>query len=79
MSEHFEAVEADWAREYPNEYNGDLRQALWGPNPIGTRRLGALLQGLGPRSAVARAANGGIEWTQQEELDATVAELVRGR
>lgn len=76
MSEHFEALEADFAREYPGEYNGDLRVALWGESPIGARRLYALVKGMSTRSAIARSFNDGQEWNNSDELLAVLAELV---
>ncbi len=58
-------------------YNGDLRAALWGPTPIGVRRLAVLVRGLPTRSAFAREVESdGQEWGATEELLATLVELV---
>jgi hypothetical protein len=77
MAEHFEAIEADFAREYPEVCDGDLREALWGSNAIGVRRLNALIHGFPPRSTTARAMQtGGQEWGNTEEMLATMCELV---
>lgn len=76
MYGHFEAVEADFAREYPGVCNGDLREALWGPNAIGVRRLAALITNLPPRSALVREMHtNGREWGSTEEMLATMCEL----
>lgn len=57
----------------------DLRQELWGDNPIGARRLEALINGLPPGSALHRAVDPdgwGAGWTNQEELLAAICELI---
>ncbi len=77
MFKHFEALEADFAREYPFVCGGDLRQALWGEDAIGVRRIIALVKGLPPRSAFARQAySDGKDWGNTEELLSTLTELV---
>ena len=48
--ENFEALEADFQREY----GIDLPDALWGEKPIGVRRLSALITGLSPGCATFR-------------------------
>lgn len=73
MLEHFEAVEAD----FQAHYGVDLRDALWGPRPVGVRRLLSLINGLPLRGAVHReAATDGRDWGTVEELLATVVELL---
>lgn len=73
MSEHFEAVEAD----FQAHYGIDLREALWGSRPIGVRRLLSLVNGLPVRGSVHRDLNSdGRDWSSIEELLATVIELL---
>lgn len=77
MLTHFEALEADFAREYPFVCGGDLRHALWGDNAIGVRRLVALVKGLSPRSAFMREVySEGKDWGNTEELLSSIAELL---
>lgn len=57
----------------------DLRQALWGSDFIGVRRLEALVNSLPRDSATVRALDpqfAGSGWDTQTELLATIAELV---
>ena len=72
MVEHFEALEADFARYYQT----DLPAALWGPAPISARRAAVLVHALPDDSATARAATEHPHWRQIDELLATIAELV---
>jgi hypothetical protein len=73
MREHFEAVEAD----FQSHYGIDLRDALWGPRPIGVRRLLSLINGLPIRGAMHREiSSDGRDWSSIEELLATVIELL---
>jgi hypothetical protein len=56
---------------------GDLRAALWGPNPVGGRRLLALLKNLSASSAFAKAKySDGQVWGNVEELLALNCELI---
>ena len=57
-----------------SEYGLDLRESLWGSKPLGARRLLALVSGLPKDSALSRAAGG--DWTQEDELLATIVDLV---
>lgn len=60
-------------------YGIDLRSALWGPERLGVRRLGALVDGLPPGGALDRAVDPdgwGSGWGNTEELLAKIAELV---
>lgn len=56
----------------------DLSEAIWGTSPWSARRLWALLKHLPRESAVAKAMapQGAAEWTNTEELLATLCELV---
>lgn len=72
MSQHFEALEADFLREYKI----DLRDATSGRNRIGLRRLMVLIKGLPPHSALTRSSTSGQEWTNVEELLATIIEVI---
>lgn len=56
-----------------------MREALWGENWIGVRRLQSLTSGLPLESAVVRSYDPdrlGVGWGWQEDLLATLAELV---
>ena len=57
-----------------SEYGLDLRESLWGSQPLGVRRLLSLISGLPRTSALTRAANG--EWTQEDELLATIVDII---
>ena len=71
MLKHFGAVEAD----FQSEYGLDLRDSLWGEKKIGTRRLCALVLGVSPRGAIARAlTTRGADWSTIEELLAVLVE-----
>jgi hypothetical protein len=74
VAENFDELEADFQREY----GIDLREALYGDNPIGGRRLTALINGLSPSSltALKNGGTGGQVWGNTEELLATLCELV---
>lgn len=64
---YFEPIEADFVRYYRT----DLRDALWGPEPIGVRRLRALVMNLPLESAFGRGvygAPGPGSWGNAEEL-----------
>ena len=61
-------MEADWARFYRR----DLRADLFGPEPIGARRLRSLMLGLPPDAMLWRRTPG---WGSAEELAAMQAEL----
>jgi hypothetical protein len=67
--EHFQALEADFLHYYKT----DLRQALWGHEKVGVRRLAALVHGLPPTSAVFRANS--AAWDDETELAAVQVEL----
>lgn len=71
--EHFDAVEADFARFY----GVDLPAALWGPEPVTYRRLAVLVRGIPAESALGFATGGYRPgWGATEELLAVLAELV---
>lgn len=73
MFANFEALEADFRREY--QY--DLRECLWGATRIGARYLLSLISGLSPRSALRRKINSrGSDWSSTEELLAALIEQV---
>lgn len=74
VRDNFEELEADFQREY----GIDLRSALYGDDPIGGRRLTALIEGLSPESKTYRkiAYPDGHKWGHVEELLATLVELV---
>lgn len=73
VADNFDELEADFQREY----GIDLREALYGDNPVGGRRLTALINGLSPGSATMRRINsGGKQWGQMEELLAVLCELI---
>lgn len=73
VADNFDELEADFQREY----GIDLREALYGDNPVGGRRLTALINGLSPNSATMRRVNsGGKQWGQVEELLASLCEMV---
>lgn len=73
VAENIDELEADFQREY----GIDLRDALFGENAIGVRRLSALINGLPADSATMRkVTSGGQQWGQVEELLATLCELV---
>ena len=55
-----------------------MREALWGENPIGMRRLEDLITGLPLDSALARSSDPerlGIGWRLEHDLVTLVAEL----
>ena len=55
-------------------YGTDLRDVLWGPEPTGARRLLSLMRWLPKDGAVAQATDS--SWTQQDELLATIVEII---
>jgi len=57
-----------------SEYGLDLRESLWGPKPLGVRRLLSLVGGLPRTSALTRSVND--NWTQEDELLATVVDII---
>lgn len=67
-------MEADFLRYYGR----DLGTSLWGPRPLGARKLEALIGQLPENSATARALSPNAGWTQDTELLATIAELIDG-
>lgn len=71
--EHFDALEADFARFY----GADLPGLLWGPEPVTYRRLSVLVRGIPAESALG-ISTGALRpgWGATEELLATVVELV---
>lgn len=71
--DHFDAVEADFARFY----GLDLPGLLWGPEPVTYRRLAVLVRGIPAESALGVSAGGYRPgWGATEELLALLAELV---
>lgn len=75
MSLEYEALEADWL----HHYRRDLRLDLWGPEPMGIRRLVGLFTNLPPGCAVHRRQDpdgAGADWRNREELLATLIEVV---
>lgn len=57
----------------------NLPDALWGDQPTGARRLGALVRGLPADSATFRAVAPAASWTISDELLATLIELTDAR
>jgi len=71
VANHFDELEADFQREY----GIDLREALYGVQPVGGRRLTALINGLTPSSlTMRRLYSEGTVWGTAEELLATLVE-----
>lgn len=71
--EHFDAVEADFARFY----GLDLPALLWGPEPVTYRRLAVLVRGIPAESALGFSTGTYRPgWGPTEELLAIVAEVV---
>lgn len=68
---HFDTLEADFTRYYQI----DLPAAMWGPTPLSARRVGSLVRGLPPDSALSRKLDAHPGWGNVEELLATIAEL----
>lgn len=60
------------------EYGIVLGDALWGPEPLGVRRLTALVAGLPPAGSLGRDLDPFLAagWDSATELTAMVAELV---
>lgn len=56
-------------------YGLDLREALWGENPMGARRLLAHIAWL-PEGSATQILAREYQWTQQDELLATIADLL---
>lgn len=54
----------------------DLRDALWGDEPFGVRRLIALVGNLPRDSATARQLDTLDGWTQEHELLATIVDMM---
>jgi len=72
VADNFDELEADFQREY----GIDLREALYGEDRVGGRRLTALINGLSPDSATMRKVNsGGRQWGGTEEMLAVLCEL----
>lgn len=57
-------------------YALDLRDALWGENPVGVRRLNALVSALPVSSATARSADPDVGWSQEDELLASIFDVL---
>ena len=76
MFAHFEALEADFQREY----GLDLASCLYSPDPakrVGPRKLRSFINGLSPRSQFIRTAvANGQDWGSAEELLASLIEQV---
>lgn len=73
MNQSYEPLEAALL----HEYGIDLREALWGREPVGARRLISLVRGLPPDSALHRATDPrGWNWNNKEELLAGILERV---
>ena len=73
MFANFEALEADFRREY----RYDLRECLWGATRVGARYLLTLIRGLSPRSSLNRKLTSrGNDWSSTEELLASLIEQV---
>lgn len=70
VSEHFPALEADWVRYYGR----DLASDLYGPEPMGVRRLLSLTRWLPPEAALWRST--GQAWDTHTELQATTVEML---
>lgn len=73
LEEYFDEVEADFLRYY----GLDLREALWGEDWIGVRRICALVEGLPSDSALGRKGDPpGGRWSTTDELLAVLIEVV---
>lgn len=72
MTTHWDAAEAD----FQHFYGLDLRRVCYGPSPLGTRRLMALVRGLPADSNLNRILSPDTGWGYNEELLAVLAELV---
>lgn len=57
-------------------YGIDLRQACYGPERIGVRRLHAFVYGLPKDSSTFRALDPNKGWTQTDELIASLIQVV---
>jgi hypothetical protein len=64
-------LEADWQRFYGR----DLRADTYGPEPLGFRRIAALVKGLPPEAMYWRQVEG---WDTRLELQAVTAEVLHG-
>lgn len=67
---HFEAIEADWLRYYGRTLSADL----YGPTPLGFRRIVGLLTWLPAEAALWRSMK--VSWTEDRELAAIQIELL---
>jgi hypothetical protein len=75
VRDHYEPLEA----ALQSEYGIDLRRALWGPRPLGVRRLWSLVRHLPPGNALDRALDPdgyGAGWGTSQELQAQLVEIV---
>lgn len=57
-------------------YGLDLREALWGTEPIGVRRLVSLVSSLPITSATAQALDPNEGWSQEDELLASIVDMI---
>lgn len=69
---HFDPLEADFTRYYQI----DLPAAVWGPDPISTRRFGVLVKGLPGDSALKQALSPHPGWGYVEELLVSALEQI---
>ena len=67
---NFEAIEADWLRYYGRTLSADL----YGPTPLGFRRIVGLLTWLPAEAALWRSMK--VSWTEDRELAAIQIELL---
>jgi len=68
-------VESDFQRYY----GLNLREELWGENPIGMRRFQALVRGLPLDSSLVRSQDPkrlGVGWNSNTELLAVIAQVI---
>jgi hypothetical protein len=73
LAQWWEALEADWQARYRR----DLAQDCYGQTQIGVRKLLALIKGLPPDGALARASLGeAAGWGYEQELLATTVDLL---
>ena len=70
VHEHYSEIEADWSRFY----HRDLRDDLWGDQPLGMRRIRSMLTNLPHDSALRNAAK--AHWTDSDAMLALIAELL---
>jgi hypothetical protein len=73
VQERFGPLEADFQRYY----GLNLTDALFGPEPISSRRLFNLVVALPPGSATHRDADSSMAWTAGEHLLANIVDLLQ--